>query len=75
MIRYFRPVFNSIRPYKVLSKNLIINIPTFKTIILPIMLYGCEIWSLRLREVCRLRVFKNRLLMRVFGPKRDVNGE
>jgi hypothetical protein len=40
---------------------------------LPIALYGCETWSLTLREVWRLRVFENRILIRIFGPKRDVN--
>jgi len=41
-----------------------------------VVLYGCEIWSLILREVRRLRVFENRVLRRVFGPKRDeVTGE
>jgi predicted transcriptional regulator len=58
-----------------LSKNLKIKI--YRTIILPV-LYGCETWSLTLREECRLRVFENRVLRRVFGPKRDevtVNGE
>jgi hypothetical protein len=39
------------------------------------LLYGCEIWSLKLREECRLRVFENRILRRIFGPKRDENGE
>ena len=39
------------------------------------MLYGCETWSLTLREESRLRVFENRILRRVFGPKRDENGE
>jgi len=52
-----------------LSKNLKINI--YRTIILPIVLYGCEIWLLTLREECRLRVFENRVLRRTFGPKRD----
>jgi len=48
----------------------------YKTIILPVVLYGCEIWSLILREECRLRVFENRVLRRIFGPKRDeVTGE
>jgi hypothetical protein len=36
-----------------------------------IVLYGCETWSLTLREECRLRVFENRVLRRIFGPKRD----
>ena len=39
--------------------------------ILPVVLYGCETWSLTLREERRLRVFENRVLRRVFGPKRD----
>jgi hypothetical protein len=57
-----------------LSKN--INIRIYRTVILPVVLYGCETWSLRLREECRLRVFENRMLRRIFGPKRDeVTGE
>ena len=45
-------------------------------IILPVVLYGCETWSLTLREERRLRVFENRVLRRVFGPKRvEVTGE
>jgi hypothetical protein len=45
-------------------------------IILPVVLYGCETWSLTLREECRLRVFENRMLMKIFGPTRDeVTGE
>jgi hypothetical protein len=43
----------------------------YKTIILPVILYGCETWSLTLREEHRLRVFKNRVLRRIFGPKMD----
>ena len=45
---------------------------------LPVVLYGCETLSLTLREECRLRVFENRVLKRIFGPKRDEvtgNGE
>jgi len=43
---------------------------------LPVVLYGCETWSLALREERRLRVFENRVLRRVFGAKRDeVTGE
>jgi hypothetical protein len=57
-----------------LSKNLKIRI--HKTIILPVILYGCETWSLTLREEHTLRVFENRVLRRIFGPKRDeVTGE
>jgi len=48
----------------------------YRTIILSVVLYGCETWSLTLREVLKLRVFENRVLKRVFGPKRDeVTGE
>jgi hypothetical protein len=43
----------------------------YKTIILPVVLYGCETWSVALREEHRLRVFENRVLRRIFGPKRD----
>jgi hypothetical protein len=57
-----------------LSKNLKIRI--YETIILPVVLYGCETWSLTLREEHRLGVFENRVLRRIFGPKRDeVTGE
>jgi hypothetical protein len=51
-----------------ISKNLKIKI--YKIITLPVVLYGCETWSLTLREERRQRVFENRLLRRVFGPKR-----
>jgi hypothetical protein len=43
----------------------------YKTTILPVILYGCETWSLVLREEHRLRVFENKVLRRIFGPKRD----
>ena len=57
-----------------LSKTLKIKI--YRTIILPVVLYGCEAWSLTLREERRVRVFENRVLRRVFGPKSDeVTGE
>jgi len=57
-----------------LSKNLKNKI--YKSIILPVVLYGCETWSLILREERRLRVFENRMLRRMFGSKRDeVTGE
>ena len=54
---------------RLLSKNLKIKI--YRTIILPVVLYGCETWSQTLREERRLRVFENRMLRRIFGPKRD----
>jgi hypothetical protein len=50
-----------------------VKVKIYKTIILPFVLYGCEAWSLTLRD---LRVFENRILRRIFGPKRDeVTGE
>jgi hypothetical protein len=57
-----------------LSKNLEISI--YKTIILPVVKYGCETWSLTLREDHRLRVCENRVLRQICGPTRDeVTGE
>jgi hypothetical protein len=47
------------------------KIKMYKTIILPVFLYGYETWSVTLREEHRLRVFENRVLRRIFGPKRD----
>jgi len=59
---------------RLLSKNL--NIKIYRTIILPIVLFGCETWSLTLREERKLRVFENMVLRRIFGPRRDeVTGE
>jgi sorting nexin-29 len=52
-----------------LSKNLKIRI--YRTIILLVVLYGCETWSLTLREEHRVRVFGNKVLRKIFGPKRD----
>jgi hypothetical protein len=45
--------------------------PKLKTIILPVVLYGCETWSLTSRQEHKLRVLENRMLRRIFGPKRD----
>jgi hypothetical protein len=52
-----------------LSKNIKIRI--YEIIILPLVLYGCKAWSITLREKYRLRVFENRMLRRIFLPKRD----
>ena len=49
----------------------IIEIKIHRTVILPVVVYGCETWSLTLREETRLRVFENRVLRRIFVPKRD----
>jgi hypothetical protein len=57
-----------------LSKN--VNIKIYITIILSVVLHECGTWSLTLRDECRLRVFGNTVLRRIFGPKRDeVTGE
>jgi hypothetical protein len=64
---------------KLLSSHLLskeVNIRIYKTIILSVVLSGCETWSLTLREEHRLRMFENRVLRRMFGPKKDeVTGE
>jgi hypothetical protein len=54
------------------KKNL--NIKIYKTVIFPVVLYGCETWSLTLGEEHRLRVFENRVLRKIFGPKREEDG-
>ena len=54
---------------RLLSENLKIKI--YRTIILPVVLYGCETWSLTLREERRPRVFENKVLRRIYGPRRD----
>jgi hypothetical protein len=65
---------HSLLSSRLLSGNL--KVKTYKTIILPVVLYGCETWSVTLREGHRLRVFENRVLRGIFGPKRDeVTGE
>jgi hypothetical protein len=53
-----------------LSKNVKIGI--YKTMGLRVVLFGCETWSLTLREEHRLRVFENRMLRNIFGPKREM---
>ena len=54
--------------YSLLSKN--IKIKVYRTTFLPVV-YGCETWSLTFRVACKFRVFENRLLRRIYGPKRD----
>jgi hypothetical protein len=57
-----------------MSKNVKIRI--YKSVFLPVLLYGCETWSLTLREEHRLRVFENKVRRRIFGSKRDeVTGD
>jgi hypothetical protein len=69
--------YNSVQD--LLSSSLLskyINIKIYRTVILSVVLYGCETWSVTLREEHRLRVFENRVLRRIFGPKRDeITGE
>jgi hypothetical protein len=48
-----------------------VKVIIYKIIILPLVLYGCEAWSLTIEEEHKLRVFENRMLRRIFGPKRD----
>jgi hypothetical protein len=57
---------------RLVSKNLKIKI--YKTVILPVVLYGCETWSVTLREEHRLKVFENRVLRKIFGPEREEDG-
>jgi hypothetical protein len=76
-LNYGNSCYHSVQnhlPSHLLSKNLKIRI--YKTIILPVVLYGCETLSLTLREEHKLRVSKDRVLRKIFGPKRDeVPGE
>jgi hypothetical protein len=65
---YYHSVQKLLSPHQ-LSKN--VKIGTYKSIILPVVLYGCETWSPVLREEHRLRLFEIRVLRRIFGPKRD----
>jgi hypothetical protein len=57
---------------RLISKNLRIEI--YKTVILPVVLYGCETWSLTFGEEHRLRDFENRVLRKIFGPKWEEDG-
>jgi len=69
----YHPVQNLLSS-RLLSKNLKIKI--YRTIILSVVLNGCESWSLTLREERKLRVFENMVLRRIFGPRKDeVMGE
>jgi hypothetical protein len=54
---------------RLLSRN--VKVKMYKTLIVPVFLYERETWSLTLREEHRLRVFENRVLRRIFGPKRN----
>ena len=64
---------------KILSSRLLskkLKVKTYKTIILPVVLYGCETWSLTLREEHRLRLFENKVHRKIFGAKKDeITGE
>jgi hypothetical protein len=51
-----------------------LNIKIYKTVILPVVLYGCETWSLILGKEHRLNVFEKRVLRKIFGPKREEDG-
>ena len=64
---------------KILSSHLLskkLKVKTYETIMLPVVLYDCETWSLTLREEHRLRVFENKVLGKIFGAKKDeITGE
>ena len=68
----FRSVDNSLSS---LVTHFLVKIKICRTIILPVVLYGCEAWSLTLSQERRLKVFEIRILRRIFEPKRDTNGE
>ena len=72
---YYHSVLNLLFS-SLLPKN--IKVKIHRTIILSVVLDGCETWSLTMSDECRLRMFENRVLRRVFGPKMDEitgNGE
>jgi hypothetical protein len=67
-------LMQNILSLSLLSKN--VKITIYRTIILSVVFYECETWSLTLREECRLRVFENMVLRRIFWPRRgEVTGE
>jgi hypothetical protein len=55
--------------FQLLSRN--IKVKIYRNVILPVDLYGCKTWPVTFREECRLRIFENRVLRRIFGPKRE----
>jgi hypothetical protein len=57
--------------YQKIFKNLNLKIKIDRNIIFPVVLYGCETWSLTLSAQGRLRVFENRMLRKIFGPKKE----
>jgi hypothetical protein len=65
----YRNLIGRVNGNRLISKNL--KIKLYKTVILSVVLYGCETWSLTLGEEHRLRVFENRVLRSIFGPKRE----
>jgi hypothetical protein len=67
----FFSLLSNLYTHRIVKKSKNIKIRIYRTIILPVVLYGWETWCLTLREEHRLRVFKNRVLRGIFGPKRD----
>ena len=65
---YYHSVQNLLSS-RLLSKNL--KIKLYRTIILPVVLYGCETWSLTLREERKLRMYENMVFRRIFGPRKE----
>ena len=66
---------NTIHKLQVIQNSAARTIITGVEIILSFVLYGCETWTLTLKEECKLRVFEDKFLRRIFGHKRDANGE
>jgi hypothetical protein len=67
-------LLSSPKSFVLLSHIKKLKIKIYKTVILPVVLYGCETWSLTLREEQGLRVFENRVLSKIFGPKSEEDG-
>jgi hypothetical protein len=68
-MQFYNRVCKLMYLYLCLKKN--VKVTIYKNIILPMVLYGCETWSLIVRDEHKLGVFENRVLRRIFGPKRD----
>jgi hypothetical protein len=70
----FATILSRVQFSSLLSRN--VKVKIYNTIMLLVVLYGCETWSVTLSEECKLRTFENRVLRRILGPKRDeVTGE
>ncbi|KAJ4448787.1 hypothetical protein ANN_00178 [Periplaneta americana] len=76
LLKASKEISLEVNPEKTNLLSKILKVRIYKTVILPVVLYGCETWTLTLREEHRLRVFENKVLRKIFGAKRDeVTGE